>query len=169
MPNIISSQSIHNPELLVVFLVVSVVMGSLHRRMSSSGSFLMILGNLPFTAMHELSHFLVAAITGGHPSSFSLWPKRDGNGWILGSVSSIPTLLSAAPTALAPLGWLAFGYYSIAFWDMRPIWMPELMIWPILYACAAASTPSGQDIKIAITHPFSLLLWAAIIYIASQF
>jgi hypothetical protein len=80
-------------------------------------------------------------------------------------VSSVPTLLSAAPTSLAPLGWLVIGYYSMQFWDMKPAWVPEYLIVVIIYACTAACTPSWQDIKIALTHPFSLMIYVAVVYI----
>ncbi len=84
---------------------------------------------------------------------------------MLGSVSAVPTVISAAPTALAPLGWLVIGYYVLEFWDSRPEWVPEYLIIVILYACTAACTPSWQDIKVAIKHPVSLFLWAGILYI----
>ena len=162
-------QSVHHPYVLIGFLIVSVVMGVIHRRLSSSGSVLAIFYCLPFTIMHELAHFVVAFLTGGRPSSLSVWPRKSGNGWILGSVTSVPTLLSAAPTALAPLGWLVIGYYSMVLWDMRPVWMPEYLLMVLLYACAAACTPSWQDIKVALTHPFSMLLYVAAVYVVITF
>ena len=161
----IGSQSIHSSTLIIGFLIVFIVMGAIHRRLSSSGSIVAILYCLPFTIMHEMSHFVAAFLTGGRPSSFSVWPRRSGNRWVLGSVRAVPTLLSAAPTALAPLGWLAVGYYSMVLWDMRPVWVPEYLIVVILYACTAACTPSWQDIKVALTHPLSLLLWVSAVYI----
>jgi hypothetical protein len=161
---VIDSQPLHSPTLIIGFLIASVVMGAIHRRLYSSGSYLAILYCLPFTIMHELSHFVVAFLTGGQPSSFSVWPRRSGNGWVLGSVNSIPTLLSAAPTALAPLGWLVIGYYSMQFWDLRPVWVPEYLIVVVIYACTAACTPSWQDIQIVLTHPFSLVLYVAAAY-----
>jgi len=157
--------SLHSPPIIVAFLAASVVMGILHRRLSSSGSFVAVLYCLPFTFMHELAHFLVALITGGRPSSFSIWPKRTGGGWILGSVNTAPTILSAAPTALAPLGWLVIAYYMIVLWDLRPVWVPEYFIVVVLYACSAACTPSWQDIKVALQNPFSLFLWIGAAYV----
>jgi hypothetical protein len=151
--------------MIIGFLAASAAMGVIHRRLSSSGSFIAILYCLPFTIMHEMSHFVAAFLTGGRPSSFSIWPRRSGSGWILGSVTAVPTLFSAAPTALAPLAWLAIGYYSLKFWELRPPETPNGLIVVILYACTAACTPSWQDIKVALTHPFSLLLWAAIGYV----
>ncbi len=157
--------SVHIPPRLPGFLIVAVVMGVIHRRLSSSGSFAAVLYCLPFTIMHELSHFVVAFLTGGRPSSLCFWPSRSGKGWVLGSICATPTLLSAAPTALAPLGWLAMGYYSMIFWDIRPAWLPEYLLAVILYACAAACTPSVRDIRVALSHPFSLLLWAFVLFI----
>ena len=161
----IGAKFVHSPSLIIGFLVASVVMGAIHRRLSSSGSFLAILYCLPFTIMHEMSHYMAAFLTGGRPASFSVWPRRVGQGWILGSVSAVPTLLSAAPTALAPLGWLVIGYYALVLWDLRPVRVPEYMIMVVLYACTAACTPSWQDIKVALSHPLSLLLWVAVAYV----
>jgi hypothetical protein len=146
--------------LIIGFLGASLILGALHRRLSSSGSIIAVLFCLPFTIMHELSHFVAALLTGGRPSSFSIWPRRRGDGWLLGSVSAVPTLLSAAPTALAPLGWLVIGYYLMVLWDLRPVWVPEYLIVAVLYSCSAACTPSWQDIRVALKHPLSLLLWA---------
>ncbi len=156
----------YNPNHIVVFIILSVIMGAIHRRVASSGSLLVILYCLPFTLMHEIAHVVAALLTGGRPSSFSVWPKRTGQGWILGSVISTPTILSAVPTALAPLGWLLVGYYAMVSWPLRPVWMPEYLIVVIVYACSAACTPSWQDIKVVLTHPLSLIVWGGVAYVA---
>jgi hypothetical protein len=135
--------------------------------LSSSGSIFALIYCLPFTIMHEASHFLVALLTGGRPSSFSIWPRRTANGWLLGSVTAVPTLLSAAPTALAPLGWLVIGYYVMLLWDVRPQWVPEYLVAVVMYACSAACTPSWQDIRVALKHPFSLALWGGGAYLVA--
>lgn len=163
----IGAKLVHSPSLIIGFLAASVVMGAIHRRLSSSGSFVAVLYCLPFTIMHEMSHYMAAFLTGGRPSSFSVRPRMAGRGWILGSVTAVPTLLSAAPTALAPLGWLVIGYYAMKFWNLRPVWAPEYLLGVVLYACTAACTPSWQDFKVALTHPFSLLLWVAVAYIVT--
>lgn len=158
----------HNAPLMIGFLIISVVMGALHRRLSSSASFIALLYCLPFTFMHELAHFVVALLTGGRPSSFSILPVRSGGRWVLGSVRAVPTLLSAAPTALAPLGWLVIGYYLLLQWDFRPLWVPGYLLIIVLYACSAACTPSFQDLKVALGNPFSLVLWAGVVYVVIQ-
>ena len=160
---------LHSPLHIIGFLAGSIVMGWIHRRMSSSGSFFAILYSLPFTVMHELAHFVIAFLTGGRPASFSIWPLRITGGWVLGSVKAVPTIISAAPTALAPLGWLVLGYYLMTSWSFRPVWVPDYTIVVVLYACSAACTPSWQDIKVAISNPFSLILWAGASYMAVTF
>lgn len=155
---------LHDPSLVIGFLAASVVMGALHRRLSSFGSFFAVMYCLPFTVMHELSHFMVAFLTGGRPSSFSIRPRRAGRGWVLGSVTAVPTILSAVPTAFAPLGWLVIGYYVMVLWDFRSSWVPKYLLLAVLYACSAACTPSWQDIKVALRNPLSLVLWAVVAY-----
>ena len=150
--------------LYIGFLAASLVMGTLHRRLSLSGSFFAILYCLPFTVMHETAHYAAAFLTGGRPFSFNVWPRREGKGWVLGSVNFVPTILSAAPTALAPLGWLVIGYHVMVLWAFRPVWVPEYLIVAVLYACSAACTPSWQDLKAAVKNPFSLFLWVVAAY-----
>lgn len=160
---------LHSQPYIIGFLAASIVLGVVHRRLSSSGSYFAILYCLPFTVMHELAHFVAALLTGGRPSSFSVWPRRVTGGWVLGSVNSIPTILSAAPTALAPLGWLVISYYLMLSWSLRPVWVPEYLIVVVLYACSAACTPSWQDIRVAISNPISLILWGGAAYAAVSF
>ncbi len=144
---------------LLGYLILSLILGACHRRITSSSSFLVILYCLPFTIMHETAHLLAAFFTGGHPSSWSIMPHRKGGGWVLGSVASVPNLLSACPTALAPLVWLLVGYGAMVYWERRPLWLPDYLLPLILYGCAAACVPSRQDFRILLKYPFSLLLW----------
>lgn len=150
---------------VIGYLAAALLLGALHRRLSSSGSLITVLFCLPFTIMHETAHFMAALVTGGRPASFRVWPRRAGRGWVLGSVAAVPTILSAAPTALAPLGWLVIGYYVTLLWDIRPLWLPGYLIGVILYACAAACSPSWQDLKVALSHPLSLALWLGVAYL----
>ena len=133
---------------LAGFLLLSLLLGACHRHLISSASLPAILYCLPFTVMHETAHLCAAFLTGGRPSSWSIIPRRRGGGWVLGSVSSVPTLFSACPTALAPLIWLIVGYGTMTMWDRRPPWLPEYLLPVILYCCAAACLPSRQDFKI---------------------
>lgn len=136
----------------------------IHRQIARRGSFLLVLSNLPITIMHELAHISVALLLGGRPSGFSLWPKRELGGWRLGSVTARATLLSAAPTALAPLLWLLAGVLLLAFRsELAGDSLSQLGgVYLGAYLCTAASIPSWQDLNVAVTHPLSLLFWGAI-------
>lgn len=141
-----------------------------HRQITKNGAFLLILSNLPITIMHELAHYTSALILGAEPTGFSLWPKLENGKWRLGCVTAKVTLLSAAPTALAPLLWLIAGGLLMAertalAGDSLPM---ICSIYLAAYMCVAASIPSWQDIKVAIMHPLSLLLWGAILIAADS-
>jgi len=107
-------------------------------------------------------------ILGGQPTGFSLWPKLENGIWRLGSVTARLTVISAAPTALAPLVWLSVAWLLLAERTaLAGESLPALCgIYLGGYVCVAASIPSWQDIKVAITHPLSLLFWSAILVAA---
>jgi uncharacterized membrane protein YhaH (DUF805 family) len=145
-----------------------VLMGCIHRRLSARGSFLLVISNLPVTIMHEAAHYAVATLLGGKPTGFTLWPKRNGGRWILGSVAAQASLLSAAPTAFAPLLWLLPGWilliqrHHLSGYSLKL----QCLMYLAVYLCVAASVPSCQDLKVAVSHPSSLLLWTAIVVAA---
>lgn len=148
----------------ILLLAPLALIGTIHRMLARNGSFLLVLSNLPITVMHELSHFIVALLLGGRPTGFSLWPRREGNRWRLGSVTARATMLSAAPTALAPLLWLfAAGLILLNRTHMAGESLPQLCgSYLAVYVCVAASIPSRQDLYVAITHPLSLMFWSAL-------
>lgn len=118
--------------------------------------------------MHELAHFAVALLLGGKPSAISFWPVKSGRRWKLGSVVYQPTVLCTVPTALAPLAWLVVGGYLILKKETLTDGSLEMLsgIYLAAYLCISASIPSSQDMEIVVTHPFSLMLWALILYLA---
>jgi hypothetical protein len=120
--------------------------------------------------MHELAHFVMALLLGGKPSGLSLWPRREGGGWRLGSVTARATLLSAAPTALAPLLWLPLGGILLSFRsEVAGESLARLCgVYLAVYLCVAASIPSWQDLNVAITHPLSLLFWGTL-FVAAHY
>ena len=152
------------PPLDVYLIIPLVLLGQLHRWISRQGALLLVVSNLPITIAHELAHFLVALILGGRPTGISLWPQRSRNGWTLGSVTSHATILSATPTALAPLLWLPAGVGLLMNRAALSGGSVGALcgIYLAVYCCLAASVPSWQDIKVAATHPVSLLVWSGI-------
>lgn len=104
---------------------------------------------LPGTAVHELSHWLVALLLGAKPSFPNIIPKREGSTWKLGSVRMTPNILTRIPIALAPIALLPFGiWYAVAHpevtagWDLVHVWIAGTLI--------AASLPSRQDWWVAL-------------------
>jgi hypothetical protein len=154
----------------IIFEIVPLVaIGLIHRQISTRGAFFLVLSNLPMTIMHELSHCIMALLLGGRPSGFSLWPRREGNRWRLGSVTARLTVISAVPTALAPLVWLLAGLVilnekaTIADGSLHL----RAAVYLVVYLCVSASIPSWQDIKVALTHPLSLFIWVVMIAIVA--
>lgn len=149
----------------IMVLAPLALIGYVHRQIARNGALLLVLSNLPVTVMHELAHFVIALLLGGRPGGFSLWPRREGGGWRLGSVTARMTLLSAAPTALAPLLWLIIGGALLAFRsEVAGESLARLCgVYLAVYLCVAASIPSWQDLHVAVTHPLSLLFWSALL------
>lgn len=59
---------------------------------------------LPGVIVHELSHWIAAALLGGRPSRLSIVPVQDPAGyWVLGSVRFHATWWNGSFVALAPL------------------------------------------------------------------
>jgi hypothetical protein len=146
-------------------LIPLVVIGFVHRQIAKNGAFFLIMSNLPITVMHELAHFTAALLLGGRPSGFSLWPRRENGAWRLGSVTARATVISAAPTALAPLAWLIVAGMLLAERaTLAGASLPRMCgVHVAAYLCVAAALPSWQDIRVALMHPFSLLLWSVLL------
>lgn len=149
--------------LLVILLAV------LQGRVGRVGTFWQICWALPGTLLHELSHLLVAAVTGGRPVAFSIVPRRDGSHggrerWLLGSVTiSSPGPISALPSGLAPLFLNLVAYYMYLQWGS---WFPAdlphtLLMYLAIYLFCYSSVPSGQDLKVAFSSPLGVLLYGA--------
>ncbi len=144
-----------------VLLVIALAV--LQGRVGRSGAFWQICWALPGTLLHELSHLLVAAVTGGRPVGFTIIPRRDGpRRWVLGSVTiSNPGPVSALPSALAPLLLNVVAYYLYLGWST---WFPTdlphtLLMYVAIYVFSYSSIPSGQDLKVAVSSPAGVLLY----------
>ena len=120
---------------------------------------------LPGTFLHELSHWMVAALLRGKPSTLSIVPVRTERGWRLGSVgirsirwfNAVP--IGCAPLLLAPLAALALGH--AARWPTD-----HWAHWTGLYVAAAAALaclPSLADWKIVLSRPLGLLFYSALL------
>jgi len=117
----------------------------------------------PTTFLHELSHFLIAFITGGKPFLPSLIPKRRRGAVIMGEVKFYATPLSAFPSALAPLLLIPLAFYFLS--SSIPFPLKETLS----YYALRGSLPSLQDIKVAFSHPFGALLWILLLFFSAGF
>jgi hypothetical protein len=157
------SQPWHHFAGLLLVILLAVVQG----RVGRIGTFWQICWALPGTILHETAHLVVAAVTGGRPTGFSVIPRRDpsGRGWLLGSVTiSRPGPISALPSALAPLALNIVAYYLYRSWGR---WFPldlihTLLMYLVIYLFSYSSIPSGQDVKVALSSPFGLLLYTGL-------
>lgn len=120
---------------------------------------------LPGTFLHEMSHWLVAALLGGKPSSLTIVPTRTERGWRLGSVAirhvrwfnALP--IGCAPLVLAPVAVVAL--VQATRWPIE-----HWAHWAVLYVAAAAALaclPSLADWKIVLSRPLGLLFYAALL------
>jgi hypothetical protein len=146
-------------------LLLVILLAVLQGRAGRIGAFWQICWALPGTILHEISHLVVATVTGGRPVGFSVVPRRQGGDrWLLGSVTiSRPGPISALPSALAPLALNGVAYYLYRGWTG---WFPPdlphtLLMYATIYLFCYSSIPSGQDFKVACSSTVGLFLYTA--------
>ncbi len=147
----------------LVYLAMLVGMLLVFQRLK--GSFLLFsLLVLPGTFCHELCHLCVGTPLRGRPTRFRVLPKREGHGYVLGSVAFANVrwynafFLGMAPLLLLPLA------YGLLAWRLNgdPVitWREGLILYLIANLIYAA-LPSWQDCRIAARSPVGWLLLAA--------
>jgi len=158
--------------LLVIFLAAA------HGRIGTAGPLWQILYALPATVLHEMTHLIVAFITGGRPAGFSIIPHprltshADGSvsrSWVLGTVtirnagpiSSLPTGLS--PLLLIPLAWFLYRHWFGWFSADLP---HTLFLYLAVYLCVAGAVPSTQDLRVAFSSLAGVALYGTLAGIA---
>ena len=120
---------------------------------------------LPGTIAHELAHFVVGFLLLAKPSGFSVWPRRAGRHWLLGSVDfhAIGLLNAAfvalAPLLLLPLAWLCLVRLAVPCWVSHQ-WGWWLAAAYLTATMVFAALPSLQDIKLGSR---SLLFYGSIV------
>ena len=118
----------------------------------------MVLWNLPATFAHELSHWVVALLTGCSPSFPSVWPRRQPNGGLqLGEVVFREKLHIAAWVALAPLYLSLIAGWGLLVRSPGDIFGEEVVLGTVFGFLAWGSLPSSQDWSIAFRHPVGAL------------
>ena len=119
---------------------------------------------LPGTFCHELCHWSVGKLLGAEPVRFTVLPRRQGDGYILGAVRFAKLrwynafFVGLAPLLLLPLAYGLFRWRLGA--QPAPGWPEAAMVF-LLANLVFASLPSGQDLRIAARSPVGWILLAA--------
>ena len=117
------------------------------------------------TLCHELAHFGVGLLTNADPTGLTIFPKRRGRVWELGSVTFANLRwYNAAPAALAPLLVLLLPL-AVAWWRTRGPWhfgTLDLALTLVLAPQFLSFWPSPVDWKLAArSWPYLLVIAAA--------
>ena len=117
---------------------------------------------LPGTIIHELSHFIVAALLLSKDISFSIWPRFHNNQVIYGSVSFIPRLqVFLIPISLAPL---MLNIVTAWYISNLNVILPIKVY--LLIAVIGAAIPSSKDFMncfSALLHPSTWVVGIVVI------
>ena len=118
---------------------------------------------LPGTFCHELCHWLLGHLLNGQPVHFTVLPRREGRGYVLGSVRLANLRwYNAFFIGLAPLLLLPAAY-GLFLWRLggRPAfdWTEAGMLF-LLANLVFGAVPSWQDLRMAARSPIGWLLLA---------
>jgi len=125
---------------------------------------------LPGTALHEMSHWLVGVFLLAKPISASIWPRRQANQWILGSVRFANlNIINSAPVAFAPLLLLAIAWLCVIY--MRQLlehgcYGTWFALSYISACCLFSCVPSTTDIRVGA---LSAMMYGAGFYAVWKF
>ena len=121
---------------------------------------------LPGTLCHETCHWLVGRLLNAQPVHFTVLPRREGHGFVLGAVAFRHLrwynafFVGMAPLLLLPLacGLLLWrlGSHPVLGW-------PEAAMLFLLANLVFAALPSWQDVRIAARSPIGWLLLAGVL------
>lgn len=166
------SQFFYSPETLSLvvnnrFLLILLVIVLLKFKYATySNIWLSALINIPGTILHESMHYIVGLITNARPTSFDLFPRKDGFGnYIMGSVGFMNvTSYNAIPAALAPLLLLPMGFYfNRWYFQFADITLCNYLLYILLQTVIIENAvPSATDFKVGFSFPLGILLYGAI-------
>jgi hypothetical protein len=116
----------------------------------------------------QFVHALVGWLVGARPTSFSIIPKRQKNGWLLGSVGFRNlNIWNAAPAAFAPLLLAWVGWLVFAHWMQPAFHGHQYLSWLLAGYVAAVAlfscVPSSIDIRMGAS---SALMYCAVCALA---
>lgn len=159
-------QTFVNNRFFMIFLVIVLLK---LKYTTYSNIYTSALVNIPGTLLHETSHFLVGLFLNAHPTRFDLFPKKEGNVYVMGSVGFRNiTFYNALPSALAPLLLLIIGYlFNVWFFVNVEVTYLNYILYVLLQTIIIENAvPSSTDFKVAFSHPLGLLIYGALFVFA---
>jgi hypothetical protein len=121
---------------------------------------------LPGTLCHEACHWVIGKLLNGRPIHLTVIPRREGHGFVLGSVA-LQNLrwynaffIGLAPLALLPL---AYGLFLWRLGGNPGFGWPEAVMLYLLANLLFGSMPSWQDLRMAARSPIGWLLLAGVL------
>ena len=127
--------------------------------------FLCALINMPGTILHEAMHFIVGLLLNAKPCNFTLFPRRNENGYVMGSVGFTNiTFYNAIPSSMAPLMLLPIGFYVNRYFlpNMTPTFTNYVLYVLLQTIIIENAMPSSADFKVAKMYFLGIVMYAAI-------
>ena len=148
------------------FYLILLVIVLVHLKNATYKSMLLCaLINLPGTILHETMHFIVGLLLNAKPCNFTLMPRRNENGYVMGSVGFTNiTFYNAIPSSMAPLMLLPIGFYLNRYFlpTMTPT-VTNYILYVLLQTIIIENAmPSAADFKVARMHFLGIILYAGI-------
>jgi len=145
------------------FLVLFVVFISSLKHYSYDSMFMAWIINILGTVFHETAHFVVGFILNARPVGFTLFPKKAGDIYVMGSVSfNNITFYNAVPSAMAPLLLLVLAFYvDKMFFNFIPLTLSSYLLFLLIMSILIDnSIPSPADFKSAASSPLGIVAYA---------
>lgn len=155
-------QSFFDNRFYLILLVIILV----HLKSATYKSmFLCALINMPGTILHEIMHFIVGLLLNAKPCNFTLFPRRNENGYVMGSVGFTNiTFYNAIPASMAPLMLLPIGFYLNRYFlpNMAPTFTNYVLYVLLQTIIIENALPSSADFKVARMYFLGIIMYTAI-------
>ncbi len=155
-------QSFFDNRFYLILLVIILV----HLKSATYKSmFLCALINMPGTILHETMHFIVGLLLNAKPCNFTLFPRRNENGYVMGSVGFTNiTFYNAIPASMAPLMLLPIGFYLNRYFlpNMAPTFTNYVLYVLLQTIIIENALPSSADFKVARMYFLGIVMYVAI-------
>ena len=151
------------------FVLIVLVLFLAHlKAVTYSSMFLTALVNVPGTFLHETAHFTVGLLLNAKPTSFSLFPVKQGDTYVTGSVGFRNLhFYNALPSAMAPLMLLPAAYFfDKYFFDREHVTVIGYIVYVLLQPIIIENAlPSPADFKIGFGNLLGVAFYALIFFV----